>query len=221
MNSVLSLPASPAIEKYRVLDVKSYMTLEEARTLSVELARRFAALPERPTCVVGLANGAIFTACIVAEELGVPLHIVLIRRRGSRIKQKLGYLKRQLRIPSRLVTWGPLMPLWRLFERRTSALHVASADFDFELAGASVALVDDCIVSGASLQVAADRLRAAGAASVTSGVLCWYRGIGDSGDRQPDIHLHQFVHFYPWSSSSMHYGAFLRWIAERGLALRD
>lgn len=220
MKDSLMLGTDRAVEKYLNLKDKTYMTLQEAQSLSRELAMRFRSHSAKPDCVVGIANGALLAASVVADTLKLPLHMVLVRRRGSRIKQRMGAVVRWLGVPPQLITARPLLPLWRVFQRKTSTLDMKTDDFQIDVRGKCVALVDDCMESGASIKVARDRLMAAGASQVVTGVLCWYRGVGDSGTFEPDLYLHSFAHFYPWSESSMYYEQYMQWLSANDLALR-
>lgn len=201
---------------------KRVMTMMEAEQLSRCLA---AALQQRAVpadLVVGLANGALVPAHVVAQALGLPCHMVRLRRQGSRWIQRLQGLRRAVRLPTRLLTWGPVGLFWYWFQRRYNRLERAESSFDFPVAGRHVALVDDCIVSGASLRYVQQRLLQAGAASVCTAVLCWSddtRAMDADNPIVPDIHLHRAVHFYPWSSASPHLGAFEAWLRSRGLEL--
>ena len=77
------------------------MTLREACVLSEELARRLADVEPRPDIVLGIANGGLLVADIVATSLSLPLESMKIQRQGSGVKKAL------TRVPGarRLLAW--------------------------------------------------------------------------------------------------------------------
>ncbi|HTJ56939.1 MAG TPA: phosphoribosyltransferase [Devosiaceae bacterium] len=209
---------SAAFAKYQHTLEKDFMPMSEAEALSRDLATVIARKNITGDVIVGLANGALVPARIVSDELGLPLEIVFVRRQGSRIKRRLLAVKEFLRIPSRLVTWRPLLPLWIYFQDRTSKLESTGAPFQFEVAGKRVLLVDDCIVTGNSVVHVRDQLLHAGASAVTIAVICWC-DLETSSAVEPEVYLHRQIQFYPWSNNSPFYRDFLAWLESRQLAL--
>jgi adenine/guanine phosphoribosyltransferase-like PRPP-binding protein len=208
--------------RYAVTHEKLNMTLPEAEQLSRYLGSELKRSSDRIDLAVGLANGAILPTKIVAEVLGVPFQMVKVRRQGSRWIQRLQGVKRALSLPSGLLTWGPFGLFWYWFQRRFNKLEKSENSFAFEVAGKHIALIDDCIVSGGSIRYVQDRLKEAGAASVKVAVICWsddLKAIDPTKNVVPDVFLHRDVHFYPWSSSSPHLGAFEDWLRARKLEL--
>jgi adenine/guanine phosphoribosyltransferase-like PRPP-binding protein len=208
--------------RYAVTQEKLNMTLPEAEQLSRYLAAKLKRAPGKIDLAVGLANGAILPTQIVAETLGVPFHMVKVRRQGSRWIQRMQGIKRALSLPSGLLTWGPFGLFWYWFQRRFNKLEKSENSFEFEVAGKHVALIDDCIVSGGSIRYVQDRLLDSGAAGVHVGVICWSddeKAIDRTKNVVPDVYLHRAVHFYPWSSSSPHLAAFEDWLRARKLEL--
>lgn len=208
-------------ERHAQLDRKVYMTLDDAIGLSHALAQRARALQPRPELAVGLANGAVLPTRIVAEALGIPFHMVKVRRRGSRLKQRLSALKRLLRLPPGLLR-HPLVNAFSLaFDRRFGRIEDTGAAFDVAVAGKTVLVIDDCIDSGASVAHVRDRLTAAGAARVQIAVLCWSHKHDTEAARGvvPDLHLHRRIQYYPWSINSPHYADFVAWLDRAGLSL--
>jgi len=208
-------------ERHARLDRKVYMTLDEAIGLSQALAARARALAPAAELAVGLANGAVMPTRIVAAELGIPFHMIKVRRRGSRLKQRLSAVKRLLRLPPGLLR-HPLVNAFSLaFDRRFGRIEDAGATFDFSVAGKTVLVIDDCIDSGASIAHVRDRLKAAGAARVQIAVMCW----SNKHDTEalhgvvPDVHLHRRIQYYPWSINSPNYAAFIAWLDAAGLSL--
>ncbi|MFC7736371.1 phosphoribosyltransferase [Roseomonas sp. GCM10028921] len=208
--------------RYAATQEKLYMTMPEAEALSRQVGRELKRVPDRFDLVVGLANGALLPARIIAEELDVPYEMVKVRRQGSRWIQRLQGVKRALSLPSGLLTWGPFGLFWYWFQRRFNKLEKSEKSFDFEVAGKHVALIDDCIVSGGSVRYVLDRLVEAGAASVRVGVICWsddQKAIDPTKNVVPDVYLHRAVHFYPWSGSSPHLQEFEGWLRDRKMEL--
>lgn len=209
---------SDAYAKYQTLGKKAFMTLAEAEALSHDLAAEIVAAVGRPDLAVGLANGAVLPTRIVAEDLGIPFQVLRVRRRGSRYKEKAFNVLSALRIPGSLLRVQPLSYLARrLLEVYDDLEHKANG-FEFPLRDKHVVLVDDAIYTSRSLRYACDQLTAHAAAKVTTAVLCWYRGQGDSGDWSPDIYLMRQDHYYPWSYCSPHLDDYSAWLAANDLA---
>jgi adenine/guanine phosphoribosyltransferase-like PRPP-binding protein len=209
-------------QRYAATRQKLNMTLPEAEQLSRYLGAELKRSTPAFDLAVGLANGAILTTHVAAEEMGVPYQMVKVRRQGSRWIQRLQGVKRALSLPSGLITWGPFGMFWYWFQRRFNKLEKSENSFAFPVAGKHIALIDDCIVSGGSIRYVQDRLMEAGAASVRVGVICWSddtKAIDPSKNVVPDVYLHRDVHFYPWSSSSPHLAAFENWLRDRKLEL--
>jgi hypothetical protein len=55
--------------------------------------------------------------------LPIPFKIAYVRRKGSRYKEELVDLKNVLRIPNAVMTFPPLMVLWRYLQGRFSKLE--------------------------------------------------------------------------------------------------
>jgi hypoxanthine phosphoribosyltransferase len=208
-------------ERHARLDHKVYMTLDEAVALSGALAQRARALAPAADLAVGLANGAVMPTRIVATELGIPFHMIKVRRQGSRLKQRLSAAKRLLRLPPGLLR-HPLVNAFSLaFDRRFGRIEDGGGPLGFAVAGKTVLVIDDCIDSGASIAHVRDRLKAAGAARVQIAVICWSNKHDTEALHQvvPDIHLHRRIQYYPWSINSPHYADFAGWLERAGLAL--
>ncbi len=198
----------------------AHVTLDEAEALARDLAAAVTASGYHPQSVVGLANGAIFPAKVVADALGIPFHIVRVRRKGSRYKQRLRVIKDALHIPSGLIMWGPIKALWVVFQNRTSTLEEGAQSFAFDVAGQRVLMVDDCVETGASFRYVEARLRAGGAVEIRTAVYCWSDMPNVSPDlSRPDVYLHREIQYYPWSNNSRHLGRFHDWLKANGLSL--
>ena len=208
-------------EKYRTAAHHSIkMPVAEAVALSRLLARRIVEHAGKPDIVVGLANGALLTTTICGEELGIPARVVMVRRQSSRYKQELLRLIEFFHVPTWFIMTRPVRYLSSRFERAFSKLETEEQSFDFLVRGLHVAVVDDCIVSGRSIQHLADRMYAQGAARVTIAAMCWTEEeYGGSMKGGPDVYLHRKIQWYPWSNNSPHRSRYLAWLAERSLPL--
>ncbi len=218
-SSVDTIVRSDAYYKFLTLDQKTFMTVAEAEDLSRDLAAEILATGQCPDLVFGLANGALLPTKIVADTLGTPFKIGHVRRKGSRYKQILLDIKDRLRIPTRLIMIPPLMFLWRFLQERTSDLAQTGDAFDVDVRGQYVVVVDDAIQTGKSARYVKDQLIKQGATTVRIAVICWYKGIGDSGEWGPDIFLHRKDQYYPWSSNSIYLKEFYAWLPANGLKL--
>jgi adenine/guanine phosphoribosyltransferase-like PRPP-binding protein len=196
------------------------MSLAEAEMLSIEVARRATHETTPFDVVVGLANGALLPTKVVADELGLPFEILHVRRKGSGYKQKLLFIKKLFRIPSWLILWGPFKPLWDLFQKATNTLEEGDGDNVGVFQDKRVLLIDDCIVSGASLKYVHDKLISAGAVYIKAAVICWCEDVPGGRPAQcPDIYLHRQIHTYPWAGNSDEWEAFKLWLGRHGLKL--
>jgi hypoxanthine phosphoribosyltransferase len=195
-------------------------TIADVTDLARDLAGEIAALSPRADMIVGLANGAFLPAKVVGETLGLPWHMVKVRRKGTRYKRALSSIAKALRIPPQLILWGPFRAMWVFFQDRTSKLEESGDPLGFDPAGRHVVMVDDVVETGNSFRLVADKLTAAGAASVRTAVYCWsvMPKIPEEQSR-PDIHLHRRIQFYPWSQNTTQVGAFDRWLADNRLEL--
>jgi hypoxanthine phosphoribosyltransferase len=213
----ITRPRSSAYTKFLSIDHTVYMTMEEAITLSHDLADTID-ISGRPSLLVGVANGALLPMKIVADDLGIPLQVIHLRRKGSRYKQRLFAIKQALGIPTWLLTIRPMRAIQTWFEQRTSALEETNDALAFDVVGKHVMIIDDAIHTGATVQHLKDRLLDKGATKVRTAVICWYRGPTDSGDWGPDLYLHRRYQWYPWSNNSPYFPNFLTWLAEKGFS---
>lgn len=219
--SELSQEALATDQKYRGQTDKVYMSLTEARDLSRVLAWQVGGRVGKPDLVVGLANGANFTTKVLADELGSPFTIIKVRRKGSRIKRRLGMLVKALRLPPALLSGRFFSMLINGFDRRFSKLEEGSKQLGVDVAGKTVVIVDDCVDTGASLKYIVEKLRNGGAKSITTAVLCWSNkhDTAQSLGVTPDLFLHRRIHYYPWSNNSPYFKEFLAWSENEKVAL--
>jgi adenine/guanine phosphoribosyltransferase-like PRPP-binding protein len=210
------------VARYEVVDNKLFMTMDEALVLSKEIASRIRISEVNPEAVVGIANGALLVTKVIADELGLPMVITGVRRRGSRIKDvvcRVPWLKRFFvavyRIP---IVRLPLYYTLRSLEDIETGNLPAT---EFKVNGFKVALIDDCIESGRSIKVTRDALLAAGATDVMVCCISWSRK-ADSASTYgvvPDVYLSRRVHHYPWSRNSRYWMEFEDWVKASGLSL--
>jgi hypoxanthine phosphoribosyltransferase len=215
--NVTARPQSSAYAKFRDIDHTVYMTIGEAVALSRDLADVINT-SGRPDLLVGVANGALLPMKIAAEELGIRFQVIHLRRKGSRYKQKLYAIKEGLGIPTSLLTTRPMRAIQTWFEKRTPSLEEASDAFAFDVVGKDIMIIDDAIQTGRTARHLKDRLLAKGAATARIAVICWYRGVDDSGDWSPDLYLTRQHQWYPWSNHSPYFREFLSWLADNGLS---
>jgi hypoxanthine phosphoribosyltransferase len=210
----IARPRSSAYAKFLDIDQTVYMTMEEAIALSRDLADTID-ISGRPDMLVGVANGALLPMKIVADELGIRFQVIHLRRKGSRYKQKLFAIKEALGIPTSLLTIRPMRAIQTWFEQRTSTLEEANDAFAFDVVGKDVMIIDDAIQTGLTARHLKARLLAKGAAKARIAVICWYRGVNDSGDWSPDLYLNRQHQWYPWSNNSPYFPKFLTWLADK------
>jgi hypoxanthine phosphoribosyltransferase len=212
----ITRPRSSAYTKYLSASERSYMTMQEAIALSHDLADVIEDAGA-PQMLVGVANGALLPLKIVADQLKIPFHVIYIRRKGSRYKQKIYAIKQALHIPTWLLTLRPVRVIQTLFEQQTSSLEETDDAFDFDVRGKDVVIVDDAVHTGQTARHLKDRLAAKGARDVKVAVICWYQGKTDSGNWSPDLYLHRYYHWYPWSNNNPEFPDFLTWLNSQGL----
>jgi len=213
-------PCEKTYDKYQAIEKHwaTQMSLSEAEELSRDLGQEIANAGQKPDLIVGLANGALMPTKIVAQTLGVPFHMVKVRRQSSRYKQRLLKIKQALHLKADWVLWGPMRYFWTAFEKRFSKLETASNTFAFDVRGLSVAIIDDCIVTGSSVKYVANALKKQGAKQVTVNVLCWCKGEkGDTPEGKPDIYLHRYIQFYPWSANHLALKDYMQWLKNNDL----
>ena len=209
-----------AVERYAALDDKIFMTLEESILLSEELAERLGDLDSKPECVVGIANGALLMATVIAQQLGVPMISLTIRRKGSVLKQSLARIPGLRRTVSYLYGLTAFRPLLARGMRRFEALEQEGAtESELPVRGLRVALVDDCIESGQTIARAMQLLESAGATGVATCCISWSRLKDSWSEHQvrPDLYIGRRVQHYPWSGNSPYLAEFSSWLAGHGV----
>ena len=206
------------IEKYRNITTKTFMTMDEALALSRRIAEDHAGAGI--DLVIGVPNGALLVADVVASSLGVPRRFITVRRKGSAIKQRLarhGWIKRLA------AAWYQIpvlrFPLY-LAMQRMSALADDAPPEDLSLAGFSrILIVDDSLETGQSLARVLEIVRAqAPQAEVSSAVISVGQAVPEAQRHvHPDYFISPLMQHFPWSSNSPEYEAYQAWLAEHDL----
>jgi putative phosphoribosyl transferase len=136
----------------------------------------------RDVVVLGLPRGGAVVAAPVAQRLGAPLGVVVVRKIGAPGQEELAM--------GALAVWGPHVQVIRN-EHVTQRFGVSEADFDAArrreldvarrrveqwggtpptVAGRTVLAVDDGMATGATLRAAVEVLRDAGATRLVVGL---------------------------------------------------
>jgi putative phosphoribosyl transferase len=153
------------------MEVKMGFGFENRRQAGKFLAERLTAYRDREDVVVlALPRGGVPVACEVAEAIGAPLDVFVVRKLGVPGQEELAFgaiatggervlndgLVRVLGIT------GPMIE--RITERETSELErrerlYRAARPALELGGKTVIIVDDGLATGATMRVAVEALR--------------------------------------------------------------
>jgi adenine/guanine phosphoribosyltransferase-like PRPP-binding protein len=221
-------------EKYAEACVRHHMTITEAEMLSRELADRIRPLVQSDleqgrVTVVGIANGGLMIARIVADSLSAPMEIIGIRRSGSSLKRALSRFKSFVRITA----WALEVPFIRpiLAPMIDNMNRLQKSDNDpfggvddrqhSLFGGKHVILIDDCIESGQTVALARRMVTEAGASAVTTGVITFFRLENDPAKADqfsPMVYINgRTQHHYPWSQNNAEYDDFLSWLGTRGI----
>jgi predicted phosphoribosyltransferase len=224
---------SGIVKKYAETKSKLFMTIAEAEALSIELATRIryemvADISDSRVVVAGIANGGLMVAKIVSETLGSPFETIRIRRSGSRLKRRLGRYGWVVRFAeilrrSRLVkqVWRRMSNRMKNLEFETDGKYSTEASQQFvSFKGKHVILIDDCILSGETIQLAKKTLLKAGSIDVLTGVLTLHNTEKDQNmsiQFDPIVYLNTRIAHYPWSQNNKEYKNFLNWLNGRGI----
>jgi adenine/guanine phosphoribosyltransferase-like PRPP-binding protein len=210
------------LAKYESTDVKMFMSVDEATVLAEELARRLGTNNPRPDLVVGIADGALLIARVVADRLGVPMQVLRIRRRGTGIKKTLAtlpWLRSAIgKVYGLLYSLPAVRPLMMAIMNRFQKLEEPAHAELPEVRGKHVALIDDCIESGQTFLAASRML--SGARSVRSACISWSRG-SQGRHVAPDIFINRRIQHFPWSTNSPHWDEYHATLARLGIRVED
>ena len=208
------------VAKYKQIDDKLFMTLDETIVLSLEISRQIKNRYPHPEIIFGIANGALMMSKVIADNLDLPMIILNIRRKGSGIKRivsKVPGMRAIFSLVYRMPFFNlPLKFAMRLFEGlKKTDIHQESFNVD----GKVVALVDDCIETGQTIALARETLLSAGAKQVVTCCISWSRLL-DSVEKyevEPDIYISRRVQHYPWSGNSPYWEDWMTWLADHDI----
>lgn len=223
------------VSKFVEAQTKLHMSMEEAEALSVHLADRIRSRflsdsTDGRLIVAGIANGGLMTARIVAESLSIPMEIICIRRRGSRIKRALGRFRPLVHSAASALQNPVIGPLLGRLIDRAKGLETVEKDGETKVpsrggtdfSNKHVILVDDCIETGQSVLMAKDLLIKAGADTVSTGVLTLKNLENDPSkvdQYSPIVFINNRIQHYPWSQNNECYDDWLAWLRSRGIEL--
>jgi len=197
----------------------SFMTMDEVMSTARTLAERARKQIGVPDMVIGIANGGTLLAYLVAQALDCPLQIVAVQRQGSIIKQRLRPIIDFFHIPPSLIMNRWTRPFWGLFQRKSAGLVENKSSFDFSVEGKDVLLVDDCVESGRTIEYIKPRLAGAGAARITLAVISVVGLEREGRTVEPEILLTRVFQFYPWSSNSPYFGAYMDFMTKHNIKI--
>jgi adenine/guanine phosphoribosyltransferase-like PRPP-binding protein len=210
------------LSKYKEATQKHFMLLEESILLSREIGAKLgdSCNAQRPDVILGIANGALLMAKVISDQLNVPCQMIKLCRSGTKTKQFLAQFKFVLAITS-LWYQTPILNLPLKFAMHRFEKLVPGRDLypSLEVKDKIVALVDDCIESGQTLQAARDMLKRAGARSIEIAVISWSEKL-DSWQEHgiiPDVFINKRIQHYPWSRNSPYRNEYLSWLESNGL----
>ncbi|MDO6461355.1 phosphoribosyltransferase [Granulosicoccaceae sp. 1_MG-2023] len=219
--SITPEAAAAALGKYRTLNEKSFMSMAEAEALSAALADAVTAAGIRPDKIIGVANGALMPATLVAERLGMPVEMVRIRRKGSAIKRRLSKLPGLRALVTTLYRIPGTHQLLRFVMNRFNRLEEADLDAVLpDKTGTTVLVVDDAIETGQTLKRILDLQQEQNpGARIVNAVISWSIGYREKGQCvvTPDVYLCDRIHHYPWSQNSPEFTDYQQWLGARGL----
>lgn len=199
---------------YADTDQKRYMTLEEAVLLSRTLADQVSRDRFDPELIVGVANGALLPATVIASSLQRPVEFLQVRRKGSRIKKRLAKYRWILAIISLLYAIELVRPALRWVIDRFNQLESAHKKEPSQPSQRrfSILIVDDAVETGQTLGAILEQLSER-AANVKIAVISWSDDYPHKrSEITPDYLISKRIHHYPWSHNSPYRTEYLRWL---------
>ena len=188
----------------------AHLTLEH----SIECSRRLAAAAAdagfQPHVVVGVLEGGILPARIVATALDARLAVLRVRRPASSLKHStMGRLlaKAISGLYDRLLIVRRLAELANRADRRSVQVPPAAA---LRAGESRVLVIDDSSESGITLRVAKGAMAGAASVDVRTAVITWLRGRRTTAI-EPDFHLYECWLQFPWSTNSPDYARYMEW----------
>lgn len=210
------LDDSIVVEKFANTREKSFMTMNEAITLSREIAYRVSALSEQPEIIIGIARGGLLLSKVISSTLHIPMETILIQRKGSIIKEKLARIPGLVALSSLWYQIPFLNAPLKFVIDQFSSLATASHQLTPNVYKKHILLVDDAIETGQTLISAREMLSAAGACSIKTAVLAW-SNLGDLNNEErirPDIFIGRRVQHFPWSRNSPYRAGYKSWLEQ-------
>jgi predicted phosphoribosyltransferase len=158
------------------------VTFRDRTDAGQRLAQRLDHLPDRPTRVLALPRGGVVVAAPIAERLGAPLDVLVVRKIGTPWHRELAM--------GAVAIWGGQEAVVRNRHVLDSA-GITAAEFadacrreatearrrlgtwaspDSEVTGMQVVLVDDGLATGATMRAAVTVMRTAGAGRIVVAV---------------------------------------------------
>jgi orotate phosphoribosyltransferase len=209
-------------DKYANASTKLFMTMPESLALAHEMARRIAQLSPRPEVVVGIANGALMITKVIADDLGLPMKILRIRYKSSRVKYRL----REKRLLAACFSAWYAIPLvnrplrWLIISLRKIKVDSHEVN-DGLLAGRPVVIVDDAIGTGRTIISAINIIKGMHAEHIHIATISSYepRTREKIFRDEPDVLITRELQYFPWSSNNGEYPKFLQWLKAHGLQL--
>ena len=208
-------------EKYRLIDDKLFMSVDEAEILSRGLAEMVMADGIKVDKVIGIANGAILPATVIAEYMSLPLEMERIRRKGSGLKRKLakvpfllGLITAMYKLP---ISRDVLRFVMNKFNRLEENESQQQSDDQEEL---TVLVIDDAVETGQTLKrIMEMQLDVNPATTIYTAVISWSVAFEKpvSGAVEPDFFISKRIQHYPWSQNSNHFSDYQKWLKDRDL----
>lgn len=208
------------VKKYAEIDDTIFMSVEEAKVLSEELAERAKQLNIEFDEIVGIANGARLMTTIIAEKMGLPFQMLKIRRKGSVIKEYLSRFPLLIRFFS---FWYSIPVLKYPLVRVMCRLRGLADTSDISTAKKgevnkpkNILIVDDALEFGSTIQAAKTIMQNNNDnTNIVVAVISW-RVLRPNEEQvaNPDIFITRMVHHYPWSMNSPHYEEYEQWLAD-------
>ena len=213
------------VAKYRDLDDKLFMTVDEAVSLSEELARQVAESDIQVDKVIGVANGALLPATVVAERLSLPVEMVKIRRKGSKIKRRLSKIPLLRQLVTLLYSLPGFHTLLRWAMDRFNRLEDNTAPVEASDAkDIGILVIDDAIESGQTLKRIVEMQHSEHAnARLYSAVISWSKAYKNSVEDSisPNFYITERIQHYPWSQNSPSLSDYHAWLEAHGLTEWD
>jgi hypoxanthine-guanine phosphoribosyltransferase len=206
------------VNRYVEADRKMFMTMGEAQELSHELGERLLRISSGRRMLVGIANGALMMTSIIADDLGLPMRMVSVRRRGSAIKDKLQRIPGLVAIASAWYQTRMLnAPLRKVMEKFTKLDIKGGSGLQGDFPP-RVVILDDVIETGQSINLVRDLLTEQGVKDIIVAVLIWSKVSDEYSDLKvpPDIYIGRKVQHFPWSLNSPYYKEYMNWVKSHG-----